>query len=540
MRPGVGARFVGPIVVGGGVAGLSTALALGDCTVVTSAALGAGGSSPLAQGGVAAAVSPRDEPEAHAADTLSVAGGLAEPTTVEIVTDGASAAIEQLASLGMAFDRSSDGTLALGREAGHSTRRILHANGDATGAAIMNALTAAIRARPDIEVLEGTEAIDLVVGDRGVAGVVVATKLDGRLAGLLGSAVVLATGGYAHCFVRTTTPAEVIGSGLAMAARAGARVADVEFVQFHPTALDIEGDSPLPLLTEALRGEGATLINDTGHRYMVGEHPDAELAPRDIVARANYRQLMAGRRPCLDARSSIGANFPTRFPTVFALTQSHGFDPRAEPLPVTPAAHYCMGGVAVDDFGQTSLRGLWAVGETSSSGLHGANRLASNSLLEGLVMGRRVASAVRASPDVDRLDRPTSYRIPADLARLDHLSVGWADEGNELVGELRQLLWSGAGVVREETGLRRVLAELDAVAGEAERNLRSRIVHTVAKMVATAALIRTESRGAHYRADFPLSDPNQARRRFVYSEPVSWARWKPDLDSRRQLTPATR
>ena len=515
-------RAVGPVIVGSGVAGLSTALGLQGCTVVTADVLGQGGSTPLAQGGVAAAVGAGDRVHFHVADTVQVAGGLADRDVVALVTGGGPAAIEELLRLGTRFDRDDDGQLALGREAGHSARRIVHANGDATGAAIAAALTKAVRARPDVEVLERTYAVDLVQGDDGVTGVLTISD-QGELLVLLSPAVVLATGGYAHCFARTTTPPGTIGAGLAMAARAGARLADLELVQFHPTALDVDGDAPLPLLTEALRGEGAILVDAAGRRYLLGEHADAEMAPRDVVARANYRQLVTGGRPRLDGRSAIGDDFPQRFPTVFALARQHGFDPRIEALPVTPAAHYCMGGVAVDVDGRTSLSGLWAVGETTSSGMHGANRLASNSLLEGLVLGRQAAVSITLAIPPRWAGVADRVLLPADLERLDCIGAGDGEE--QLVKRLRGILWSGAGVERHEAGLRRSLAQLDELAGLAAGHLRTRTVHTVAKLVVAAALRRTESRGAHYRSDYPRPNPSQAERFVVDPVGVDLSLW---------------
>jgi L-aspartate oxidase len=519
-------RRVDTIVVGSGVAGLSAALAIGRCVVVTDAELGWGGSSPLAQGGVAAAVGPGDSPASHAEDTLAVSAGLADPGIVRLVADGGPRAIAWLLGLGAGFDLDPGGTLALGREAGHSARRIVHANGDATGAAVVATLIGAVRASAGIDVLERTSAVDLVRAGDQVAGVLIAGP-GGELEVLLAGAVVLATGGYAHCFERTTTPPGVVGAGIAMAARAGAAVADMELVQFHPTALDVAGAAQLPLLTEALRGEGAILVNRFGQRYLAGEHPDAELAPRDVVARANYRQLVAGHRPYLDARLAVGQRFPARFPTVFALAGEHGFDPRVDLLPVSPAAHYCMGGVAVDRSGRASLRGLWAVGETASSGLHGANRLASNSLLEGLVMAEAVGPDAAGSAwrgDPSSLD---AIWLPADLGDLDRLATegDGADGRDTVVDELRHHLWVGAGVVRDAGGLEALLGGLGDLAGRAARCLRARTVHTVAELVASGALARTESRGAHHRSDHPLPDPDQAARRVVEPRPVTAQRW---------------
>lgn len=533
-------RRVPAVVLGAGVAGLSAALGLDShgvgCVVVTEGRVGSAGSSPLAQGGVAAAIGADDHPSLHADDTVAVAAGIGDPRLALVLAEGGPDVIDTLVTLGIGFDRAGDGSLALGREAGHSRRRIVHANGDATGAAVVATLAAAVRARAGIELAERTTALDLIRGGPGgerVVGVVVAGP-GGRREALLAPAVILATGGYGHCFARTTVPADVTGAGIALAARAGVTVADLELVQFHPTALDVTrapgagagaagaGAARLPLLTEALRGEGAVLVNSRGERYMVGEHPDAELAPRDVVARANYRQLQDGLQPCLDARAAVGDAFPQRFPTVFALAMVHGLDPRVELLPVTPAAHYCMGGVAVDDRGRTSRPGLWAAGEVASSGLHGGNRLASNSLLEGLVMGRRVADAVVAGPG--RLaDGPVW--LPADCALAAPSPIG-SIGSSPVLDQVRAALWGGAGVVRHRAGME---AALDALAGldcDAAHDPRARSALVVARLVLSAGLARTESRGAHFRSDHPALDPAQATRRLVPQPPAPARVWQ--------------
>jgi len=537
------------VVLGAGVAGLSAALALDahgvGCVVVTEGRVGLAGSSPLAQGGVAAAIGADDHPSLHADDTVAVAAGIGDPRLARILAEGGPEVIDTLVALGIGFDRAGDGSLALGREAGHSRRRIVHANGDATGAAVAATLAAAVRARPGIELAEHTTAVDLIRGGPGgerVVGVVVAGPGGVREA-LLAPAVILATGGYGHCFARTTVPADVTGAGIALAARAGATVADLELVQFHPTALDVTrtpgagvgvgvgaGAARLPLLTEALRGEGAVLVNSRGERYMQREHPDAELAPRDVVARANYRQLQDGLEPCLDARSAVGEAFPSRFPTVFALATDHGLDPRVDLLPVTPAAHYCMGGVAVDDRGRTSRPGLWAAGEVASSGLHGGNRLASNSLLEGLVMGRRVADAVSPSGARSFASRRLPVAggsadgplfLPADCV----LSGGSAGPSTVL-DRIRAVLWDGAGVVRHRDGMEAALDALSGLDGAAATDPRSRSALLVARLVLSAGLARTESRGAHFRSDHPQADPAQATRRLVSQAPAPARVWR--------------
>jgi len=509
------------IVVGSGVAGMTVALGLDDCLLLTDTTLGAGGSSRWAQGGVAAAIGPGDSPAAHAADTVRVSSGLADADVARTITEGGPRAIAQLIELGAKFDRGPGGDFAYGQEAGHSARRILHANGDTTGAELVRTLVGAVRLASSVNVIEDTVVVDLVRrGDR-VVGVIAARA--GRLTAYLAEAVVLATGGYAHCYRQTTTPREAIGTGITMAARAGADLADMEFVQFHPTALAVDGLDQMPLLTEALRGEGAILVDESGERYLVDEHPDAELAPRDVVARANYRQLAEGHTPYLDAREAIGEGFEERFPTVFSLAQRHGLDPRVDRLPVSPAAHYCMGGIAVDAAGRTSLPGLWVVGEATSSGLHGANRLASNSLLEGLVMGESVAVDVAAHRGSAPVSALVEVSVPSNLTALAQVE---SPEHQEIELDLRRLLWSGAGVERNRDGLQRGLDGVQALAGAASSSWRCRSVQTVAVQIFTAALARCESRGAHYRTDMPMPDPATTERRIVSPDPVAYEPWQ--------------
>ncbi len=392
------------VVIGAGAAGLSVALGLAGRRVdlLAKGALGRTGNSPWAQGGVACAVGPDDSPALHAADTLAVGGGLGDPAAVARLTADGPQRLAQLVTIGARFDRDASGRLDLAREAAHSRRRILHAR-DATGAEVVRALGAALPERSGLSVFERAMALELVT-DGGRAAGVLARHADGALVLHRARAVVLATGGIGRVYARTTNPPEATGDGLALAWRAGARLADLELVQFHPTALDCGAD-PMPLLTEALRGAGARLVDETGRPLLEG--PGAELQARDVVARGIWAALAAGRRALLDAREAVGDAFPRRFPTVFEACREHGLDPRLEPVPVAPAAHYHMGGIATDLDGRTSVPGLWAAGEAACTGVHGANRLASNSLLEALVFGGRVArSLAEALPN---LRRPASH-----------------------------------------------------------------------------------------------------------------------------------
>jgi L-aspartate oxidase len=489
------------VVVGAGIAGLSTALALDGCALVTGGAVG-DGSSRLAQGGIAAAIGADDSPALHAADTLRVAAGLADTGIAALVTGAAAGRVQWLRETGVGFDLGPDREPLLGREAGHARPRIVHAGGDRTGAAVMQALAAAARRRPEIRLLEGFDLVDLVTSGARAAGVLLEAA-DGRRLAVIAPQVVLATGGVGACFDRSTNPASSRGAGLAAAARQGLTLADLEFVQFHPTALAAEGD-PRPLLTEALRGAGAVLLDDRGRRFMPAIHPDAELAPRDVVARSVAALEQAGRQAFLDVAPIAG--FEGRFPGSAAIARAAGVDPARRPIPVTTAAHFHMGGIATDEDGATSLRGLWACGEVAATGLHGGNRLASNSLLEGLVFGERVARALRAAalpPPMGALQAPRRARLPA------------ADAGG--IRALRQLVGASLGPVRDGAAMSAALEALRAwrPASRAEEDIAA-----VARLMLAAALARRESRGAHFRADCPALSAGAAARSFLSPGPA--------------------
>ena len=486
------------LVVGSGVAGLSVALSLRGYRVrlLTKTYLGKGSSSIWAQGGVAVAVGPEDSPSLHAQDTLSVSGGIADPEAVAILTQEGPDGLHHLITLGAQFDR--HGTqLALGQEAAHSQARIVHAHGDATGAEMVRTLVQAVHKAPWIEVVEATCADDLLIRNQRIIGLIARQGTSRQVH--LAKAVVLATGGIGQLFTYTTNPPQATADGLAIAARAGVQLADMEFVQFHPTAL-AAGADPMPLLTEALRGAGATLINDIGHRFMHDEHPAGELAPRDVVARAIWRQLQTGQHTFLDARTAIGPSFPERFPTVFRHCQQHGLDPRRDLLPVTPAAHYHMGGIAVNLHGRTSIDGLWACGEVAATGVHGANRLASNSLLEALVFGRRVGLDLsRYLPHA--AIQPTQQSLPQNRPTSSQRLT--ANDDQTLRRCLREIMWQHVGLVRTEASLLEALQGLRALQKEYQpEDGEARNMLTVGTLIAAAALLRRESRGAHFRADY--------------------------------------
>lgn len=482
-----------PIIVGGGLAGMMTALYLAPQPVIliSKARLGDESSSMLAQGGIAASVGADDDVALHVADTLKAGDGLCDAFVVERILHAAPHAIDDLARFGVVFDRDAQGKILLGLEAAHSRNRIVHAAGDGSGREITRAIAQKVRATPSITVLEGVAARRLLVVDGAIAGLVVQGP-DGAIT-LLTRRVVLATGGIGGLFEHATNPLGSIGQGLALAARAGARLADLEFIQFHPTALDTNA-LPLKLISEAVRGEGAILVDETGRRFMAAE-PGAELAPRDVVARAVWRRMGEGHRVFLDARHAHGLDFARRFPSITALCRTEGIDPSSALIPVRPAAHYHMGGVKVDIEGRSTVPGLWACGEVACTGLHGANRLASNSLLEAVVCGKLVAESLRDS-------------IPQTRAL--HVGETPAVEANHDATDVRPILTRAAGVARDARGLAEAAAELYGVArSQSPASDPAR----VALMIVIAALRREESRGAHMRTDFPGHDGGRCWRR---------------------------
>jgi L-aspartate oxidase len=491
------------LIIGGGLAGLFCALKLSPrpVTIITAAPLGDGASTAWAQGGIAAAVAEGDTPEAHARDTVAAGAGLVDEAVALAMVREAPERIRDLLAYGVPFDKDLEGRLTVGREAAHSVRRIVHVRGDQAGRAIMAALVAAVRKTPNIRILEGT-AEDLTVQEGAVTGVV--ARIGGRLANIPARAVVLATGGIGHLYAVTTNPDEAGGQGLAIAARAGAVIADPEFVQFHPTAIDI-GRDPAPLATEAIRGEGAWLVNRAGRRFMRDIHQDPELGPRDIVARGVFAEIAAGRGAFLDAREAI-PDFAARFPGVTESCRSAGIDPARDLIPVAPAAHYHMGGVATDARGRTSLNGLWAAGEVACTGAHGANRLASNSLLEAAVFAARVADDIAGLPSVSRAAvlRPLSDDVPESRT---------IDPAGERA--LRRLTSAHVGVIRDADGLKHALVDIAGIERRSVRAPELRNMATAALLVTAAALRREESRGGHFRSDFPDADPAQAQRTFM-------------------------
>jgi L-aspartate oxidase len=489
------------VIVGGGLAGVFCALKLAPhpVAILAPTPVGSSGSSFWAQGGIAAAVDEGDTAERHAEDTVAAGGGIVDPDIALGMAQEARDRVDDLAAMGAPFDRRDGGAFAPSQEAAHSHRRVVRVMGDAAGRAIMETLERQLAKTPSVTVVDGYSAQQIITRDRRVVAVR-ARHASGRICDIPCSALVLATGGVGHLYRVTTNPVEARGVGVAMAARAGAIIADAEFVQFHPTAIDINAD-PAPLATEALRGEGATIIDRDGRRFLLDIDPAAELGPRDIVARGVFASIKAGRGAFLDARAAIGAEFPERFPTVYGSCMSAGIDPVTQPIPIAPAAHYHMGGVWTDARGRTSVAGLWAIGEVASTGVHGANRLASNSLLEAVVFGARAAADVVASP------------LPELNARLasDRDEPAVHDRDFAVVEELRDLMSANVGVIRDGSGLSGAIRAIRRLASRTNDIEISNML-TTALMIASSAWMRRESRGAQFRSDFPQADPTFARR----------------------------
>ncbi|MCA1566357.1 MAG: L-aspartate oxidase [Acidobacteria bacterium] len=498
------------VVVGSGIAGLRAALEIaagGACVVVLTKERAAESNTEYAQGGVAVALSEDDETSLHEDDTRGAGAGLCDERAVRVLVEDGRRYMRELIEWGAEFDREG-GRLLFTQEAAHSRRRILHAGGDATGHEIVRALLARARADERIRFLAHAATEELIVEDGRCRGVRYLDPLVRASRSLRARAVVLASGGAGQLYLHTTNPQVATGDGMAMAYAAGAELADMEFVQFHPTALNVEG-APRFLLSEAMRGEGGVLRNAEGKRFMPRYHERAELAPRDIVSRAIVAELerTATRTAFIDMTALDARFLRRRFPKIYDTCLRHGLDITREPVPVSPAAHYIMGGVRTDLDGRTTLHGLYAAGEVACTGVHGANRLASNSLLEGLVFGARAGRAAAAAAHA--ADAPGS---PPDDTNGD--GAGQATMSDANAGEIalavrkrvRRLMWERVGILRSRQSLTRALGELEQI--ERARSLRapSRNFVTVALLVARAALWREESRGAHFRYDFPAPD----------------------------------
>ncbi len=521
------------LVLGTGIAGLYTALKaapLGEVVLLTKKRL-ADSATEFAQGGIAAALAPGDSPLLHMEDTLRAGDGLCDPEAVRVLTEEGPACVRELASLGIGFDMVGE-DFELTREAAHSARRIVHARGDATGDEIRQGLERHVRRHPRVTIAENHFAAALLLHEGRCCGAL-ALGADGRLRAFLARAVVLATGGAGQLYRHGTNPDVATGDGMALAYRAGASLMDMEFIQFHPTALYVPNPPPglrrpraRPLISEAVRGEGARLLNTRGRRFMPAYHPLAELAPRDVVARAIASEMAktASSYVLLDA-TALGDGFRRRFPTIYENCLRHGIDPVRQPIPVAPAAHYIMGGVRTDLWGRTDVDGLYACGEVACTGVHGANRLASNSLLEGVVFGRRIAQVLAEElPALPEPPAAAAAKLPLSRGTVD-VPAAWRS--------LQLTMWQHVGLHREEPGLRKALAFLEELAGDLageggataggrapdppeRRLLELHNLTTLAVLVTKAALAREESRGAHHRLDFPTRDDTRWRRHILF------------------------
>lgn len=493
-------------VVGSGLAGLMTALTLAPRPVLllTRAALGAESSSAWAQGGMAASLGEVDSVDLHLADTLAAGDGLCDAEAAASILGDGPAAIAALEGFGVQFDRGPNGAYLLGLEAAHCRRRIVHVAGDGSGAAMVHALVERVRRTPSITALEDVEVRRLLKKGNAVSGLLCATPQGAAV--IPASRIVLATGGLGGLYDAATTPSGNYGQGIMLAARAGAELIDMEFVQFHPTALNaanLAAGRPLALVSEAVRGEGAILVNEKQERFLVGQ-PGAELAPRDVVARAISAEIAMGGRVFLDATNALGQGFAKRFPSITTLCREAGVDPSKELIPVRPAVHYHMGGVATDLNGRSTVQGLWVAGEAASTGLHGANRLASNSLLEAAVMGMRAARDILATvsipdPTYDAAELP----LPSDLS------------------PVRPIVSRSLGVLRNAPAMDAAVASLLSLVEDGGPAADPALV---ALAIAVFASLRQESRGAHARTDYPLQIADTHRRRMTLAAILNAAR----------------
>lgn len=531
------------LIVGSGVAGLSTAIKAsraGRVVIISKSTL-SDGNTERAQGGIAAAIGADDSPSDHLSDTLRAGHQLVDPLSAQILVEGGPETIRELIGLGARFDVDNAGNISLGREGAHGKNRIVHARGDATGAEIVDVLSRAVFANKKISVLERHFALDLIISnedarnsnsDRKCTGVAVIDP-HGKLRIILARAIVIATGGCGRLYKYTTNSKVATGDGMALAARHGVKVVDMEFVQFHPTALT-GSDDPMILISEAVRGEGAVLIDEAGQPFMRDEHPERDLAPRDVVARSIFRRMAEGHHVYLDTRS-IGQRFKDRFPSIYRACRERQLDPAKQPIPVSPAAHFMMGGIKTDTLGRTSLPGLYACGEAACTGVHGANRLASNSLLEGLVYADRVAKSISNT-------HPHEFKPPSDayvrhiagkfgLNRDAHVSqtspnrddpnVVWRGvdqtaEHAHLMDALRTVMWDAVGIVRNKDSLLNALKVINDIQRQAPNDawtLRNMI--KTAKLITQSALQREESRGGHYREDFPGENDSWQEKRIT-------------------------
>lgn len=497
------------VVIGSGLAGLMTALQLAPLPVLllTQGRLGLETSSIYAQGGIAAASDEEKDSSAHIKDTLKAGAGLCDPKTVETLLNEGKQAIAVLEKYGVVFDHDRSGKPKLGLEGAHSHRRIFHIHGDATGRGIIEALTKAVLQTASITVVENAVAVRLLKNQDKIEGVI--AKIEGQFRSIGTSTIILATGGIGGLFEESTNPLQNYGQGLILAAEVGAVLADLEFIQFHPTALDVPV-FPKILISEAVRGDGAVLIN-SDHQRFLADIEGQELAPRDVVARAIYHQISQGKKVYLDARKALGERFKTRFPTINRLCRQVGIDPLHDLIPVTPVEHFHMGGVVTNLDGETTVKGLWAVGEVASTGLHGANRLASNSLLEATVMAMRAAKAILCHDSA--VHDGKNAVCETDLVISDNLSV------------VKKIMQKDLNIIRNQDSLRSAIQQLLVLVDEHKKDFRYVLnAERIALMIAVSAFLRKESRGAHYRQDYPLTLPKACRSFLNFNQAYQYAK----------------
>lgn len=486
------------IIIGAGLAGLFTALKLAplNVKVISSKSLGSGTSSQWAQAGIAAAVGENDSANLHKHDTISVGAGIVDEHAAGIMVEAGPNRINDLINLGVPFDKGSNNKLLLKKEAAHGINRIVSVNGDMTGKAIMKTLSETVKKSNHIDVIENFNAVELLKDQDGIFGVVIQSNLDNKKEQRLYSRnIIIATGGIGQLYEVTTNAIEAKGDGIAIAARIGADLSDLEFVQFHPTAFNI-GIDPAPLATEALRGDGAKIINENEERFLLRSHPEAELAPRDIVARAIYNEIKSGHKVFLDCRGVLGKSMKKTFPTVYNFCKKNNIDPEKKPIPIAPAAHYHMGGITTDANGKTNIAGLWACGETASTGVHGANRLASNSLLEAIVFASIIAKNIKSLPSKNLIIKNNKF------SQSNVVEINSKD-----LKILKSIMTNKVGVERNEKELNEAFNDVSILNQKYKKINQINNTIITSLLIIKSAINRKEHRGSHYRSDFPETNP---------------------------------
>ena len=491
------------VIVGAGLAGLFTAIKLAplNVVIVASKKLGSGTSSQWAQAGIAAAMGKSDSILSHLKDTIDVGGGIVDEKIAELVITNGPSRVNDLIALGVPFDKDTNNELILRKEAAHQHNRIVSVRGDMTGKKIMETLTRIVKKSDHIRVIEGYNATELHQIDGKIQGISI--QKENKVELINSNCVVLATGGIGQLYKITTNSKEALGDGVGMAARAGAVLSDMEFVQFHPTAFDI-GIDPAPLATEALRGEGALIVNTKDERFIYNSHKDGELAPRDIVARSIFQEQQKGQKVFLDCRGDLGNRMINDFPTVYQLCRNSGINPSEDKIPISPAAHYHMGGILTDENGKTNIEGLYACGENACSGVHGANRLASNSLLEAIVFGDIISKDIKENMNKSIPNK----EVRIDITKSKSLSI-------LKLQELRSIMTEFVGVERDQEGLEKAYNMVKDIYTEYTKNgfLNNSLITSL--LIIQSALARKEHRGSHYRKDFPKLNKKLNSRSFI-------------------------